>query len=154
MNFLKTAPAEQTEARDGDQFEVFFDGECPLCKREIDMIRRKDTCHQLLLTDIADPSFISDEIPLETLMRQIHGRHPDGRFVTGVDVFREIYQRIGFGSLVKTSRLPVIRQFLNLGYFAFAKIRFYSAMRRLKNRNLSCNLPAGSSVSKCERPSV
>jgi predicted DCC family thiol-disulfide oxidoreductase YuxK len=118
------------------------------------MIRRKDKHQRLRLTDIADANFESGDIPLETLMRQIHGKHPDGRFVTGVDVFREIYQRIGFETIVKTSRFPVIRQLLNLGYVVFAKIRFYFAMRRLKNRNLSCKLPGGNSGASCERPSV
>lgn len=115
-----------------NQFEVFFDGECPLCKREMDMVKKKDKENQLLLTDISADGFNLSGYSMETLMREIHGRKSDGTFVTGVEVFREIYERIGFGFLVKPTRLPIVRQVLSLGYLGFAKLRFAMAMRRAK----------------------
>lgn len=114
------------------KFEVFYDGDCPLCRREIEMIRRKDSGNSLLLTDISSLSFKPTTHSLETLMKEIHGKYDDGTYVTGVEVFREIYQRIGFGVLVKPTRLPLVRNVLNLFYSLFAKIRFASAMRRIK----------------------
>jgi len=127
-------------------FEVFFDGQCPLCRREIDMIRRKDKQKQLILTDIADENFVPSDVSLTQLMKEIHGRRSDGTYVKGVEVFREIYERIGFGVLVKPTRLPVIRHLLDWAYSVFAKIRYRGAMRRMKKNSLdceagTCNLP-------------
>ena len=119
-------------------FEVFFDGQCPLCRREIDMIRRKDKQKQLILTDIAGENFVPDDVSLTQLMKEIHGRRSDGTYVKGVEVFREIYERIGFGLFVKPTRLPVIRHFLDWAYRIFARIRYSSAARRMKKKNLDC----------------
>ena len=57
------------------------------------------------------------------LMAEIHGRLADGTFVKGVEVFRNLYDAVGFGPVVMATRLPVIRQILDLGYWAFAKNR-------------------------------
>lgn len=123
----------------GNRFEVFFDGDCPLCKREISMIRRKDRECQLILTDIADQNFEPENRTLKELMREIHGRKSNGDYVTGVDVFREIYRRLGFGFLVRASEVPGIRQILDLGYKMFAYFRFRHAMHRMKKLGRDCD---------------
>ncbi len=56
-------------------------------------------------------------------MAEMHGRLPDGTWVTGVEVFRRLYTAVGFGSAVWFTRLPIIRQILDLGYRVFAKNR-------------------------------
>ena len=108
-----------------DQFQVFFDGDCPLCRREIDWLRKRDRHHQIDFVDIAAPSFVEEQYgrSFETLMAQIHGREPNGRWVIGVEVFRRLYQAAGFGPLVRLSRLPVVKQFLDLAYRIFARYR-------------------------------
>ena len=114
-----------------NKFEVFFDGQCPLCSREIDMIRRKDKSNQLTLTDISAPGFSSDDFSQEALMKEIHGRLPNGEYVKGVEVFREIYHRLGFARVVASTRLPGIRHFLSIAYRCFAFFRFKHAMHRI-----------------------
>lgn len=105
--------------------EVFYDGACPLCTREIEMLRRKDKKQRIVFTDIADPQFdpASVGVPFATLMARIHGRLPDGTWVEGVEVFRRLYAAVGFGSLVAATRLPVVTQLLDWSYQAFAKNR-------------------------------
>ena len=117
------------------QFEVFYDGECPLCRKEIEMIRGKDKRNRLCLTDISVDGFHLEGYSNETLMREIHGRRADGSFVKGVEVFREIYDRIGFSSFVSPTRLPIVRHLLDLGYWLFAKLRFAHAMHRAKKKS-------------------
>jgi len=117
-----------------EKFEVFFDAQCPMCKKEIDMVRRMDVNQRLILTDIAavgfDPASVGK--PLDTLMREIHGRHSDGSWVVGVQVFREIYGRVGFERLASISRWPVVTSLLNIGYTCFAWPRYQLALRRMR----------------------
>jgi predicted DCC family thiol-disulfide oxidoreductase YuxK len=105
-------------------FEVFFDGDCPLCMREIRMLKRMDKRATVEFTDIADPQF---EPPIgfshKQLMASIHGRLATGEMVDGVEVFRQLYTAVGFGPVVKLTRLPGIRQLLDVGYKFFAKNR-------------------------------
>ena len=107
------------------QFEVFYDGECPLCEKEIRMLRWLDRKDRIRFTDIAangfDPAAIQTD--METLMNSIRGRDRDGKWYAGVDVFRRLYESVGFGPVVKASRLPGISHGLKLGYRWFAKNR-------------------------------
>lgn len=127
--------------RDRPQVEVFYDGECPLCVREIRMLMRLDRAARIGFRDIAAPDFDPSELgkDRETLMKRIHGRLPSGEFIEGVEVFRQLYDAVGFGFFVRLSRLPGITQLLDLGYEVFAKNRL-----RLTGRcaDGACVLPA------------
>jgi len=122
-------------------FEVFYDSQCPLCRREIDMIRKKDTQGRIKLTDLAATGFAPTDTgkSLDTLMREIHGRYADGEIVVGVEVFREIYSRLGFGWLVRPTKLPFVGWVMDRGYDFFAKLRYRSALKRY-NKN-ACEIP-------------
>lgn len=145
---MKSRKSSANLKKSTHEFEVFFDGDCPLCRREIGMIRRKDKVGRLLLTDISDARFVPSDRTMVELMKEIHGRHLDGSYVTGVEVFRQIYRRLGFGFLVSPSRLPVISHFLQFAYTVFAKLRFWAALRRM--RNARCTVLDGTkSNSKC-----
>ena len=105
--------------------EVFFDGGCPLCRREIAVLRRWDRRGKIRFTDISSPDFEAVSVGMtdEVLMAQIHGRLADGTWLRGVEVFRRLYAAIGFGPLVFLSRLPLISQVLEWGYAMFARNR-------------------------------
>lgn len=106
-------------------FEVFYDGECPLCRREISWLRRLDRRGRLRFSDIAASGFSAHALGFspEDLMAEIHGRFPDGRIVRGVEVFRQLYAAVGFGPLVFLTRLAGVRQLLDVGYRLFARNR-------------------------------
>ena len=105
--------------------EVFFDGGCPLCRREINLLRRWDRRGKIRFTDISSPDFQAAEVGKtdDVLMAQMHGRLPDGTWLQGVEVFRRLYAAVGFGPLVFLSRLPLISHLLNWGYAVFAHNR-------------------------------
>jgi predicted DCC family thiol-disulfide oxidoreductase YuxK len=107
------------------QVEVFFDGECPLCRREIEMLRRRDRSEQIRFTDIAAPAFNAAELGLDrqALTQRIHARLPDGHIIEGVEVFRRLYAAVGFGGVVRLSRLPGVSQLFDAAYALFAKNR-------------------------------
>jgi len=107
------------------QVEVFFDGECPLCMREIRMLRWMDRRQRIRFTDISAEKFVPDEFgrKMQDFMDEIHGRLPDGQWITGVEVFRRLYAAVGLGPLVSLTRLPGISHGLEAGYQVFAKNR-------------------------------
>ncbi len=123
------------------EVEVFYDGHCPLCMREIRMLQGRDRDHHIRFTDITDPGFDPSQLGLDfaTMMKKIHARLPNGDIVDGVEVFRRLYSAIGFGPVVQLTRAPGIAQLLNVAYDLFAKNRL-----RLTGRCESdgCALPA------------
>ena len=124
--------------------EVFFDGECPLCIREIRMLQRRDKEMRILFTDIAAADFDDSKVgvALNDLMARIHGRLADGTIVEGVEVFRRLYSAIGFRRLVALTRVPGLSHLLEVAYSLFAKNRL-----RLTGRCASegCAIPGRSS---------
>lgn len=124
------------------EIEVFFDGACPLCMREMNLLRRWDRRGAIRFTDISDPGFDSSQVgkTYDDLMAQIYGRLPDGTLIRGVEVFRRLYAAVGLRPLVALSRLPLISHLFDLGYHIFARNRL-----RLTGRCTaqSCPLPAG-----------
>lgn len=107
------------------QVEVFFDGECPLCVREIRMLRWMDRRKRIKFTDISADDFLPDEFgrTMQDFMDEIHGRLPDGQWITGVEVFRRLYAAVGLGPVVILTRLPGVSHGLEAGYQIFAKNR-------------------------------
>ena len=126
---------EPKRSDQGQRLIVFFDGDCPLCKREIAFIQRKAKPDALGFVDISASDFKAEEFGKEKdeLMRAIHARTEDGEWVTGVDVFRGIYSRLGFKRLSSFSRFPVVSHLLGVSYRIFAWFRYRAAVRRMQN---------------------
>ena len=105
--------------------ELFYDGGCPLCSREVRFLKRRNSNGLIRFTDIDAPGFRpdADGPGLDVLMARIHARLPDGTWVEGVEVFRRLYTAIGFGPLVALTRLPGIVQLLDWSYALFARHR-------------------------------
>ena len=122
--------------------EVFFDGDCPLCLREIELLRKLDKESQRIrFTDIqaADFSVESVGLTFPELMRRIHGRLPSGELIEGTEVFRRLYAAVGFRRAVAVSRWPGVSQMLDLGYTLFAKNRLRFTGRCTDE---ICNVPS------------
>ena len=108
------------------RFELFYDGDCPLCAREVAALRRLDRGRgRLALTDIAAPDFDAERYGRgqDELMARIHGRLPDGSWVEGVEVFRQAYGAVGLGWLLAPTRWPGLRQLAEALYRVFARNR-------------------------------
>ena len=123
------------------EIEVFHDGACPLCAREVRMLRRRDRQARIRFTDIASEGFDASQtgVSWEDLMARIHGRLPDGTIIEGPEVFRRMYAAVGFRRLVALSRWPGVAALVDLAYGVFAKNRL-----RLTGRCAAagCALPA------------
>jgi len=125
--------------------EMLYDGECPLCVRETRMLQRMDRQRRIRFTNIAAADFDASSYgkTQEELMAEMHGRLPDGTWVTGVEVFRRLYAAVGFGPFVWLTRLPLIKQMLNVGYRVFAKNRLKLTGRCTKECSVQPTKVAG-----------
>ncbi|MBM98400.1 MAG: thiol-disulfide oxidoreductase [Planctomycetaceae bacterium] len=107
------------------EVEVFHDGDCPICIREMNWMQKRDVHGRIRFTDIAEPSFDPAfyNLTQEDFIAEIQGRLPSGEWLKGVEVFRRLYSAIGFGAAVRLTRLPLIASGLDWGYKIFARNR-------------------------------
>jgi predicted DCC family thiol-disulfide oxidoreductase YuxK len=107
---------------------VYFDGLCPLCSKEIEVYRRKDTEVKIRFVDIMSASFNAQAEGLDAKKVQavFHVKTPSGQILTGVDAFAAIWEILpGFKLLSWAADQPVLRPLMNLGYQVFARVRPY-----------------------------
>jgi len=130
--------------RFGVRFEVFY-GDCPLCLREIGMLRWLDPRRWLIrFTDITDSSFdpvIETGLGNDELMAEIYGRLPSGKLVKGVEVFRRLYSAVGLGFLLAPTAWSGLRFGFDKLYTAFAKNRLRLTGRCADGRCSSFDTP-------------
>jgi predicted DCC family thiol-disulfide oxidoreductase YuxK len=75
---------------DSKSATVFFDGGCPVCAREIALLRPR--AEDVDFVDIAHtPPAGLDHA---TALARLHLRLPDGRMVSGAAAFAELWQRV------------------------------------------------------------
>lgn len=127
-------------------FEVFFDGDCPLCMKEIRMLQWMDRKNQRIrFTDITDPLFVAmyeTGLPHDELMAEIYGRLPSGELVSGMEVFRQLYGAVGLGALFAPTAWPILRPGFDMAYQLFAKNRLRLTGRC--NADSGCAIPSSS----------
>ena len=116
------------------KLKLLHDSDCPLCEREVSMLKRRDSerTNSIVFVDVADPSYDPKEncgIDYETAMRTIHGILPSERnegellVMTGVDVFRKAYELVGLGWVYSFLDVPILKKIATAAYDAWARIR-------------------------------
>ena len=107
------------------QFKLFYDGECPFCRREVKWLTRRDRAGNLATEDIAalgfDPALYG--LTRDDVARVLHGVKADGTVLRGMDAVREAYRAVGLGWLAAPTRLPVVRTISDCLYGLFARNR-------------------------------
>lgn len=110
----KAAPSSPTllETQPTWKIKLLYDGECPLCLREVNFLQKKDAGRGLVaFVDVADDDYDPAQnggIDFETAMGVIHAVLPDGSTVKNVEVFRRVYDVLGMGWVYAVTRLPLI----------------------------------------------
>ena len=114
------------------KLKVYFDGECPLCQREIAWLKGRTDSDAVTFEDITqlDPSTGFQEKSRETLMSEIHAQLPDGQWIRGMEVFRRLYRHAGLGFLLVPTRWPILKPLFDGLYTLFARNRLRLTGRR------------------------
>ncbi len=110
---------------------VWYDGQCPLCLREIALMRRLDRRNAIRFVAIQD----GGDCPLDraTLMQRFHAREDGRPIVSGAAAFAAMWRAIPvLRPLGLLARFPPVLWVLERLYRGFLRIRPW-LQRRLKN---------------------
>lgn len=109
------------------QIKLLYDGECPLCLREVNFLKRRDAGRGLVtFVDIADENYTPEAhggVDYQTAMGRIHAILSDGTVIKNVEVFRRVYEILGMGWVYAATKLPIIGSIVNKLYEIWADWR-------------------------------
>jgi predicted DCC family thiol-disulfide oxidoreductase YuxK len=101
---------------------VWYDGACPLCIREIAMMRRLDRAGQIHFVNVADPN-ASCPLDRTLLLARFHASE-NGVILSGAAAFAAMWRAIPLlRPLGLAARSPIILALLERGYLLFLRIR-------------------------------
>lgn len=86
----KTQKTTESTAETPPQCEVFFDGDCPLCRAEIGLYQRGGSTAQF--TNVAEAGAAPSEIGQEAALKRFHVRKADGELISGAAAFAELWK--------------------------------------------------------------
>ena len=96
--------------------KVYYDDKCYVCSLEINAIRKRGEACGIEFIDISSSDFGFADRDYDTEMIGEFG----GKDTVGIETFRLMYEKMGFKRSVCFSRLPVVKQAFDFGYYVFA----------------------------------
>ncbi len=109
------------------ELTVLFDGACPLCRREVETLRRRDQGRgRLAFVDVDDPGYLPAShggISYGEAMGRMHAIRSDGEVIRDVEVFRQAYALVDLGWLYAPTRWPLLRPLVEALYGLWARWR-------------------------------
>jgi predicted DCC family thiol-disulfide oxidoreductase YuxK len=134
------------------QIKLLYDGECPLCLREVNFLQKRDAGRgRVAFVDIAADDYTPEAnggVDFETAMGRIHAVLPDGTVIKNVEVFRRVYEVLGIGWIYAITKLPGVNRLVDWLYEIWADRRLaltgrpdLSTIVTARQKRLECSLP-------------
>ena len=110
---------------DDPRAQVYFDGGCPVCTREIATYRRARGAEGVCFVDVSQPdATLAPGLTREAAMARMHVRGPDGTMQSGAAAFATLWSALpGWAWLGRIAALPVVAPALELAYLGFLRLR-------------------------------
>ena len=121
---------------------VYFDGGCPICKREINVYRRRIDVSLVEWFDLsqANTEMVASDLKKTDAMAQLHVRRPDGRLERGAIAFGVLWSIVpGFRWLGLLTHFRVSRLMMDVAYRCFLRSR--PALQAIANITLRTGQP-------------
>ncbi|KAG9449593.1 hypothetical protein H6P81_009558 [Aristolochia fimbriata] len=123
----KTALGEENILSERWRIKMLYDGECPLCMREVNMLKKRNEQYGAIkFVDISSSEYSPEEnqgLDYETVMGRIHAILSDGTVVTDIEAFRKLYEEVGLGWVYAITKYKMIETIVNAIYGVWAKYR-------------------------------
>lgn len=134
----KQNDAARAERRDGPHLTpmsnvtIWYDGSCPLCRREIALMRRLDRRGAIAFVDAADDAAAGCPVAAQERLSRLHARE-DGRILSGAPAFAAMWRAIPLlRPLGLIARNRAVLALLERAYLAFLRVR--PALQRAARR--------------------
>jgi len=106
--------------------QVYYDGGCPVCSREIGFYRARPGADGFVWIDVnrAGPADLGAGLTRESAMARMHVRLADGTLLSGAEAFAEMWRAMpGFKWLGWLLAMPPFGSLAELGYRGFLLAR-------------------------------
>lgn len=120
------APSTRAEEPHGEKrFTVIYDGECGLCRRSVERLRRWDTTDRLRLLPFQAPGVMDryPDIDEAEFRKAVQLIAPDGRRWSGADAVEKALEQTRARPLAWLFKLPFARPIARRGYRWIARNR-------------------------------
>lgn len=102
---------------------VWFDGSCPLCRREISLMRRLDRRGAIQFVDVSDGE-TGCPIDRAELLRRFHAQEAGRPVVSGAAAFAAMWRAVPLlRPLGLMARWPPVLSLLEAAYTMFLRVR-------------------------------
>jgi predicted DCC family thiol-disulfide oxidoreductase YuxK len=130
---VESNPRSTETPLQGQRSTVFFDGGCPMCRREIAHYQRLDDTGRIRWLDIhQEPDAVAEVgVSWETAMQRLHVRSGSGVLHTGVPAFVAIWRELPrYRWLARlVGGIPGLIPVLDFAYGRFARWRWQRRCR-------------------------
>lgn len=115
------------------ELTIYYDGSCPLCRREIALYRRQPGAERLLWLDVSAGAPLGADLSCEAAMRRFHVRDAQGRLFSGGAAFARLWRALPAWRVIGwTFAWPPLSWLLALAYRVFLPLR--PGLQRLARR--------------------
>lgn len=106
---------------------VFYDGDCPLCSREIALYKRLDKAKKINWIDInhSQVELSAEGIDYQDAMTLMHVKDSEGNVQIGIKGIMALWKQLPYYQrlVLDLNRLPFIYRLLGKAYIFFAPLR-------------------------------
>ncbi|KAL7192029.1 hypothetical protein ACSBR2_023977 [Camellia fascicularis] len=123
------APSKEDEEQSSEncKIKMLYDGECPLCMREVNMLRERSKRYGTIkFVDISSDEYSPKEnrdLDYKTVMGRIHAILSNGTVVTDVEAFRRLYEAVDLGWIYAITKYEPFATIVDALYGVWAKYR-------------------------------
>jgi predicted DCC family thiol-disulfide oxidoreductase YuxK len=105
---------------------VYFDGACPVCRKEIEHYQRQRGAEAIAWVDASscDAAALGPGLDRSRVLSRFHVREADGSLASGAAAFVAIWRRLpAFAGLAVFASFRPVLALLDAGYAAFVRVR-------------------------------
>ncbi len=115
------SPPGATHQATTSAVQVYYDGGCPVCSREIAFYRARPGADGFTWIDVnGDPSLLGPGLTREAALARMHVRRADGTLLDGAAAFAEMWRHMpGFTWLGRLLAVPPFGALAELAYRVF-----------------------------------